>query len=604
MSKTSAFELHPTVLSLGWATLNYHSTGSFGTSDKIKAITSYKDSSNSDVIVAVRLNASSKTTLYYIDSSFVVTSVGDVEAATSDLDRLAWARFRNRILFSTHADGLRWYDPVNHTTRKAGVTVPSTNATGAVGGGGALTGNYYLAYTFVNDQGHESNPSPLSSVVSPAAQSIDWSSIDTGPTGTSSRRLYRTTAGGGTYLFLATIANNIATTYADNIADTALGSEIASDNTIPPDTLTHIATTSTRVALLSTDGLTVYFSKIDGQTGIPNWEAYPTSLSIQLPFSGGDDAAKSIIYLNDDLYVFGRLNVYRIIGDIATGVKVEKVFSDLGIGGTFAFAPIPGKGLAFVTNDRKILLFNGSNIDDIGLPIQSTLNGMNIGVTSGGATNSTQFSSLEYITRLDTLYLAGFGVSGYEYNFQTKEWMGPMGYTYNIAHYSTFLQNLFGTQAEYYVNYWTQGKDTASTAFVQYFPYTPLPGFDIEYGWLEVILEAKPISSNVVPLVKVQYAYDGASIDNPVSSANPFFHTKYADFAKDFITIAALGNAEGGCIRSVRIPLNKVARTISLRIGPSADVASHTNGFEIYGLRLWCRPLREARDQHNVRQYP
>lgn len=45
-----------------------------------------------------------------------------------------------------------------------------------------------------------------------------------GPTGTTSRKLYRTVAGdGGDHKLVATIANNTATSYTDNIADGALG---------------------------------------------------------------------------------------------------------------------------------------------------------------------------------------------------------------------------------------------------------------------------------------------------------------------------------------------------------------------------------------------
>jgi uncharacterized phiE125 gp8 family phage protein len=46
-----------------------------------------------------------------------------------------------------------------------------------------------------------------------------------------SRELYRTAAAGLTYLLLATIANNTATTYTDNIADSSLGAGAPSVNT-------------------------------------------------------------------------------------------------------------------------------------------------------------------------------------------------------------------------------------------------------------------------------------------------------------------------------------------------------------------------------------
>lgn len=46
-----------------------------------------------------------------------------------------------------------------------------------------------------------------------------------------SRKLYRTTAGGSTFKLVATIANNSATSYADNTADGSLGADAPSSNT-------------------------------------------------------------------------------------------------------------------------------------------------------------------------------------------------------------------------------------------------------------------------------------------------------------------------------------------------------------------------------------
>ena len=45
------------------------------------------------------------------------------------------------------------------------------------------------------------------------------------------RRIYRTTAGGSTYKLVATIADNVTTTYTDNVADGSLGANAPSTNT-------------------------------------------------------------------------------------------------------------------------------------------------------------------------------------------------------------------------------------------------------------------------------------------------------------------------------------------------------------------------------------
>lgn len=60
---------------------------------------------------------------------------------------------------------------------------------------------------------------------------VALTAIPLGGSMTTSRKLYRTLAGGSTYYLLATIANNTATTYTDNIADSSLGAQAPTINT-------------------------------------------------------------------------------------------------------------------------------------------------------------------------------------------------------------------------------------------------------------------------------------------------------------------------------------------------------------------------------------
>lgn len=111
----------------------------------------------------------------------------------------------------------------------APVQAPTGNASAAPGAAGVLTGTYYYTTTFVLDDGTETEPWPGTAVsVSPSSQSVDLTSI---PVSTSARvtgrRIYRTKSGSAEpkdYYLVATISNNTATTYTDNIADGSLGS--------------------------------------------------------------------------------------------------------------------------------------------------------------------------------------------------------------------------------------------------------------------------------------------------------------------------------------------------------------------------------------------
>jgi uncharacterized phiE125 gp8 family phage protein len=107
----------------------------------------------------------------------------------------------------------------------------------------------YLA-TFVTADG-ETQAGTVSSAVTVADKTVngkvELTAIPLGGALVTSRKLYRTVAAGTSYLLLATIANNTATTYTDNIADSSLGAGAPSTNTTD-DPLLRMLITSARQA--------------------------------------------------------------------------------------------------------------------------------------------------------------------------------------------------------------------------------------------------------------------------------------------------------------------------------------------------------------------
>jgi fibronectin-binding autotransporter adhesin len=96
---------------------------------------------------------------------------------------------------------------------------------------GNLTGNYQYRITYVTSQG-ETGLGTASAVVSPSGEQVNLSAIPTGTSGVvTQRKIYRTLAGGTTYYFLATISDNVTTTYTDNIADGSLTTLANAQNT-------------------------------------------------------------------------------------------------------------------------------------------------------------------------------------------------------------------------------------------------------------------------------------------------------------------------------------------------------------------------------------
>jgi uncharacterized phiE125 gp8 family phage protein len=70
---------------------------------------------------------------------------------------------------------------------------------------------------------------------------VSLSAIPTGGSAVTSRKIYRTVAGGSTYLLLTTLADNTTTTYTDNTADSGLGAQApATNSTSNPELVSWI----------------------------------------------------------------------------------------------------------------------------------------------------------------------------------------------------------------------------------------------------------------------------------------------------------------------------------------------------------------------------
>lgn len=109
-----------------------------------------------------------------------------------------------------------------------------TSALAGLGAGNLSAGLYKYKVTLVNATG-ETNGGTANAgttVVDPGVDGqVALSAIPTGATGTTARKIYRTTAGGSTYKLLATIDDNTTTTHIDNVADASLGANEPSWNT-------------------------------------------------------------------------------------------------------------------------------------------------------------------------------------------------------------------------------------------------------------------------------------------------------------------------------------------------------------------------------------
>lgn len=107
-------------------------------------------------------------------------------------------------------------------------TAPATAATLAQSAtAGVVTAGTHVGYVTYVTAVAESGIGLASNILTvDGSHKIDWTSIPTGPGGTTARRIYRTKAGGvigsSTPYLVGTISDNSTTTFADNAADAAL----------------------------------------------------------------------------------------------------------------------------------------------------------------------------------------------------------------------------------------------------------------------------------------------------------------------------------------------------------------------------------------------
>jgi uncharacterized phiE125 gp8 family phage protein len=106
-------------------------------------------------------------------------------------------------------------------------------------------GDHRYRVTFVTADG-ETEGGTVSAAVTVADKAVNGkvalSAIPLGGSAVTSRKIYRTTAGGSTYLLLVTLADNTTTAYTDNIADAALGAGCPTVNTTADPHLTALIT--------------------------------------------------------------------------------------------------------------------------------------------------------------------------------------------------------------------------------------------------------------------------------------------------------------------------------------------------------------------------
>ena len=110
---------------------------------------------------------------------------------------------------------------------------PSATIMSPAAAGNVDNGAHRYGVTFVTADG-ETELGEVTAAVAIADKTVNGkvslTAIPVGGTFVTSRKIYRTVAGGSTYLLLTTLADNTTTTYTDNTADSGLGAQAPTTN--------------------------------------------------------------------------------------------------------------------------------------------------------------------------------------------------------------------------------------------------------------------------------------------------------------------------------------------------------------------------------------
>lgn len=253
-----------------------YNTTSIGAAHKIVGMHRFykQDTSSKEFIVAWN------TSLYKLAETtpWGATALTNCPTLTADADTY-FADFANHCYIVNGEDTMMKYNMTN--VRTNGIAVPSAAPTGTSPAGGSLSaGDYLVKYTYVDEDGYESNASPASAAITASANDkITLAIVVSSDDKITKRRIYRTIADGAIYYYDKEVANNSDITVDLTQADSTLSLKtvLHTDHNAPPDDPSLVAKRRSRLNIAVDDSL--YVSKnYDKTTGVRSVEYFPPTL--------------------------------------------------------------------------------------------------------------------------------------------------------------------------------------------------------------------------------------------------------------------------------------------------------------------------------------
>lgn len=298
-----------------------------------------------------RLAIASALTDIYKQNSGVWQSIKSGQTGTVN-DLYDFSTLKDILYICNGVDGNLKFDGTN--VYNMGITKPASSPTAASGGGGVLTGGYSYKVTFYNSSmNHESLPSAASNTLVTAANQVALTGIPvSADPQVDRRRIYRTTTNGGIWLFLAEIADNVTTTYADNAADSALGIQVEESAFGLPPTAAMLEVYKGFTFMVPKNSSRISFSSKD----LPN--AVHANDYRDLDPNDGENVT-GLRRLQGLIVAFKGDSIWNGSGEDRSTIAFDRKVSGVGSTNHRGIVKVPGKDVLLFPSDSGFYSYNG-----------------------------------------------------------------------------------------------------------------------------------------------------------------------------------------------------------------------------------------------------
>lgn len=290
-----------------------------------------------------------------------------------------------------------------------GISAPASAPSVVAGLLTGLTGAYSTKITYCRKVGStvvsESDPSPASDSVSLTNQSLFIAWFDPSDPQVTHVRVYRTIAGGSTYLHEQDIAIG-GQELDSNTSDANLGDEVDTDHDRPPLGQVVLGPTYNGILFIIKDNL-LYFSSAKQPEYWPTTNFIEVSTP-QFPLKAGD-------FMNGQLYCFSKNEIYFIQGTGASTFFPYPMKAKTGAQNIFGAVSVPGRGI-FHTGPDGIYLFSGTDQKITEGTLEPIFRGETVnGINGVKVENEVPVMSTSWLFVYGNYLYFGYTSEGYDY---------------------------------------------------------------------------------------------------------------------------------------------------------------------------------------------